>query len=100
MLNFIEKALKRPKMRSFEGARRRREKFWGILRVWEKKLITFPPLVNRRSETRGGKVIINSTDTVTKAQLTETKQACIGHFRKLAPSEFTGVSPAKPVRKF
>ena len=41
----IEKALKRPKMRSFEGARRRREKFWGILRVWEKKLITFPPLL-------------------------------------------------------
>ena len=32
----IEKALKRPKMRSFEGARRRREKIWGILRVWEK----------------------------------------------------------------
>ena len=41
----IEKALKRSKMRSFEGARRRREKFWGILRVWEKKLITFPPLL-------------------------------------------------------
>ena len=40
----IEKALKRPKMRSFEGARRRREKNWGILRVWEKK--NSPPLVN------------------------------------------------------
>ena len=40
----IEKALKRPKMRSFEGARRRREKFWCILRGWEKKIIT-PPLL-------------------------------------------------------
>jgi len=52
----IEKVLKRPKMRFFEGARRRREKNWGILSVWEKKLITLPPLVNRRSETRGVKL--------------------------------------------
>ena len=53
----------RPKMKSFEGARRRRRKILGYFEVLGEKNNNYSPLVNRRSATRGGIVIINSTDS-------------------------------------